>query len=91
MVIPCRGRTEHLHHSPVSCSRQHKGSPVPRAITGPPCHRGTYIQRDLLFQVWGLDASLMTFLCEKITIAKSKEVKTRWDIWQNLLRNDLAQ
>jgi hypothetical protein len=33
--------------------------------------------RDLVLQVGGLDGRLMTLLCENITVAKFKEVKTR--------------
>jgi hypothetical protein len=38
----------------------------------------------------GLDARLMTLLCEKITVAKSEEVKTECN-WQNHLRKAVAQ
>jgi hypothetical protein len=42
-----------------------------------------------------LDARLVTFLCKKIIVAKSKEVKIAWSnsrqIWQNLLRKAKAQ
>jgi hypothetical protein len=30
-----------LHRSPVSLTRWRRGNPVPRSITGPPCHCGT--------------------------------------------------
>jgi hypothetical protein len=45
--------------------------------------------------VTSLDARLMTLPYKRITVAKSKEVKTRWSnlrqIWQNLLRKAMAQ
>jgi hypothetical protein len=39
---------------------------------------------------WRLDARLMTLLCKKITVVKSKELKTG-SILQNLLRKAMAQ
>jgi hypothetical protein len=33
----------------------------------------------------------MTMPCDKIIVAKSKEVKTRWENWKNFLRKALAQ
>jgi hypothetical protein len=32
--------------------------------------------RDVVVQIWGLDARLTTLLCKKIIVTKSKEVKT---------------
>jgi hypothetical protein len=34
--------------------------------------------RDLVLQVGGLDSRLITLLCKRITVAKSKEVKVGW-------------
>jgi hypothetical protein len=42
--LPCGGGLEYLHRSPVSRRRWGKENPVPRGITGPPCHWGTYIE-----------------------------------------------
>jgi hypothetical protein len=38
-----------------------------------------------------LDARLTTLLCKKKIVMKSKEVKTGWQILQNLLRKAVAQ
>jgi hypothetical protein len=56
-----------------------KGHLVPGDITGLPCPS------------WGLDAKLTTFLCKKIIVGKTKEVKTGWQICQNLPRRAMAQ
>jgi hypothetical protein len=43
--------------------------------------------RDLILQVGGLDMRLTILLCKKITVVKSKEVKTGWynsQEWTNL-------
>jgi hypothetical protein len=93
-AFPCGGGLEYPHRSPASRRRRRKENPVPGGITGPPCHWGTWIQRPGP-PSWRLDARLMTLLCKKIIVTKSKEAKSRWSnsrqIWQNLLRKAMAQ
>jgi hypothetical protein len=52
-----------------------KREPSALGVTGPPCHWEIYV-RDMVLQIGGLDARLTTLLCTKISVVKSKEVKT---------------
>jgi hypothetical protein len=81
---PCGG--------PAKRRRRWKGNPVPKGITGPPCLLGTELLR-IGRPAWGLNTRLLTLLCKKNYIAKSKEVKTGWStsrrnrqVCQNLQR-----
>jgi hypothetical protein len=51
---------------------------------------GGYKYMDLVLQVGGLDARLMTLLCKRIIFSKSKQVKTT-SILTDLLRKAMAQ
>lgn len=51
-------------------------NPVPRSITGPPCHLGD-ANAGTSLPGWGLDVILMTLLFKNIIVVRSKEVKTR--------------
>jgi hypothetical protein len=90
----CGGRLEYLHCNPVIHRSWQKGNPVPGVIVGPPYHWGIYVQRPSSPN-WRLDARLMAFLCKKVIVAKSRQVKTTWfnstQVWQNLLRKAVAQ
>jgi hypothetical protein len=78
-IPPCGGGLEYLHRSPASRIRRRKGNPVPGNITGPLGHWGTYRYiKEPGPPGWGLAARLMTLLCKKIIVAKSKEVKAGW-------------
>jgi hypothetical protein len=48
---------------------------MPGGSTGPLCHWETQIQRPGP-PGWGFDARLTIWLCKRIIVAKSKEVKT---------------
>jgi hypothetical protein len=75
LKFPCGRGLEYLHRSTASRGRRRKGNPVPGGITAPPCRWG-----DINTWTWssrlGLDKRLTTFLCKKIIVTKSKEVKT---------------
>jgi hypothetical protein len=60
--------------------------------TEPPCPGGGgHKYRDLVLQVWGLDAGLTTLLCIKIIFAKSKEVKTGHDLTESSKEGSLTR
>jgi hypothetical protein len=61
---------KYLHHIPESRRRRLKGNPLPKGITGPPCHWRALIERRGP-PGQGLNASLMTLLCKKGIVAKS--------------------
>jgi hypothetical protein len=51
-----------------------------RPVTGGHKYRG-----------WGLDARLTALHCNKITVTKYREVKTGWNICQNIVRKAVSQ
>jgi hypothetical protein len=89
MSSTCRCGLEYLHRSPASRRRRRKGNPVPKGITGPPCHWGTYMQGPGP-PGWGFDARVTTLLCKKLLLLHPKKRKPD-AIWQNLLRKAMAQ
>jgi hypothetical protein len=44
---------------------------------------GKYKYRDLIFQIFALDARLTTLLCKNSIVAKSKEVKAECDLTES--------
>jgi hypothetical protein len=75
---------------PAGRKRRRKGNPVPRGITGPPYHVGTYIQAPRP-PGWGLDAGLTTWLCKKKMLLENPKRGKPNGIWHNLLWKAMAQ
>jgi hypothetical protein len=77
-MFSCGGRLEYLHRCSASRKRRWKGDPVPGGIL-------------IGLSFSGFDTRPTTLVCKNIIVTKSKEVKTGWQIWQNLLRKAMAE
>jgi hypothetical protein len=75
LTSPCEGGLEYRHRSPARRRRRRKDNPAPGGYNWATLSLG-----DINKRTWSLGSRLTTLLCKKIIVAKSKEVKTGYNL-----------